>query len=226
MTGSDVTKALKNWEKLRLGDEKYSYIILKPNAAKYYDTILREIRNNNFTIIGQYAIADYETVNMALHSEQPEAMKYIIPISQLYKDLYGNYGIIVVIAKKGISYPNFCIQVVSLKSMLRKKFEFAYMAYAFDISQINGENKHQQLVILSSDGAKIDKKKFDDDGTYMVFSINAIHSPDENVESVVKELTYLEENGYLADEKLIPKTVVKSIEGYHTFEFLKDMFFN
>ena len=98
------------------------------------------------------------------------------------------------------------------------------MAYAFDTSQINTRNEHQRLVILNTEGNEVSKSRFNEDGTYMVFSINSIHSPDEKVMSTIQELTYLIEMGCLDDDKLIPKTTAKSIATYHTFEFLKDIF--
>ena len=88
MTREEVLAVIEKHEKLDFKDLKVSYLILKPNAARHYKVIVNEIEKQQYTIIGQYAIRDYETLNMALHVEQPESMKYIIPISRMYNDFY------------------------------------------------------------------------------------------------------------------------------------------
>lgn len=130
MTREEVLAVIEKHEKLDFKDLKVSYLILKPNAARHYKVIVNEIEKQQYTIIGQYAIRDYETLNMALHVEQPESMKYIIPISRMYNDFYGNYGVLLLIGKSNITYENFCLQVVSLKQNLRARFKFSYIAYA------------------------------------------------------------------------------------------------
>ena len=146
MTREEVLAVIEKNEKLDFKDFKVSYLILKPNAARHYKVIVNEIEKQQYTIIGQYAIRDYETLNMALHVEQPESMKYIIPISRMYNDFYGNYGVLLLIGKSNITYENFCLQVVSLKQNLRARFKFSYIAYAFDTSELGRENLHQRLV--------------------------------------------------------------------------------
>ena len=143
MTREEVLAVIEKHEKLDFKELKVSYLILKPNAARHYKVIVNEIEKQQYTIIGQYAIRDYETLNMALHVEQPESMKYIIPISRMYNDFYGNYGVLLLIGKSNITYENFCLQVVSLKQNLRARFKFSYIAYAFDTAELGRENLHQ-----------------------------------------------------------------------------------
>ena len=223
MISTEITTALSNYKKLRFEDLKVSYLILKPNAAKHYMSILNDVESQQFRVINQYAIVDYETVNMALHIDQPEAMRYIIPITRMYKDFYGNYGVLVVIGKNHITYNNFCLQVVSLKRYLRGRFELPYISYAFDISELGQANKHERLLILAQNGLEVSKDKFNREGTYMVFSVNEVHSPDENVESTIKEMEVLKSMALLENDNIIPKTIINSMKRYNTFEFLKDM---
>lgn len=216
-------RALMEKEKLSFDEYKYSFFILKPNAAKNYETAIKEIQANQFVVVNQYAIMDYDTVNMALHMEQPESMKYIKPISRFNYDFYGNYAILVLVKKRAITYQNFCVQVCRLKRHLRDKFSLAYVSYAFDISELGDENKQQRLTILAKNGDVVPKDTMNQEGTFMVFSINDIHSPDDNVETTVKELKLLEDMGLLDVNNIIPKTILHSIKRYKTFEFLKDM---
>ena len=188
MTREEVLAVIQKHEKLDFKELKVSYLILKPNAARHYKVIVNEIEKQQYTIIGQYAIRDYETLNMALHVEQPESMKYIIPISRMYNDFYGNYGVLLLIGKSNITYENFCLQVVSLKQNLRARFKFSYIAYAFDTSELGRENLHQRLVVVDKDGKQTVDEYFKREGTFMVFYINEIHSPDESVSTLVKEM--------------------------------------
>lgn len=219
----DFSQAIKNFQTLRFEDFKFSYFILKPNAAKHYKAIMNEIYNSQFVVVNQYAIYDYETVNMALHLDQPTAMRYIIPISRLYKDFYGNFGVLVVVAKRNITYENFCLQVVAMKKNLRQKFELSYVSYAFDTSSLGAKNERQRLLVVASDGTEVKKDKFNEEGTFMVFSINEIHSPDESVSNTISEMNLLEQMGVLIADNIIPRGTVNSMRKYHTFEFLKDM---
>lgn len=185
--------------------------------------MIQQIEMNNFTILAQYAIFDYDTVNMALHQNQPTAMKYIIPISRMYKDFYGNYAVLLIISKCNITYENFAIQVVWLKQKLRAKYDLPYVAYAFNTSLIGQKNEHQQIVIKDADGNNVPKDKFNEDGTYMLFFTNEVHSPDANIENIASEMELLYSMGIINDSLLLPKSVVSNISHYHTFEFLKDL---
>lgn len=219
----ELERALNAKEELRFDEFKYSFFILKPNAAKDYEVAIQEILANQFVVVNQYAILDYDAVNMALHMEQPEAMKYIRPISRFNYDFYGNYAILVVVKKRNITYANFCTQVCRLKRHLRDKFELSYVSYAFDTSELGVENKQQKLMIIAKDGQSVPKDTMNNEGTFMVFSINSIHSPDDNVEKTVKELKLLQEMGLLEECNIIPKTILHSIKRYKTFEFMKDI---
>lgn len=224
MNSTDIIGILRNrQQQLKFNELKVSYLIFKPNAAKHYKEMIEQIESSNFEIITQYAIFDYDTVNMALHQNQPESMKYIIPISRMYKDFYGNYAILIILGKRNISYKNFCIQVVCLKQMLRSKYDLPYIAYVFNTSLIGQKNEHQHIIIRDSDGSNIPKDRFDEDGTYMLFFINEIHSPDGNFESVKVEMELLYTMGIINDKLVLPKPVLNNIARYQTFEFIKDL---
>lgn len=219
----DIAHTLKNHEILRLQDYKISYLILKPNAARHYEIIINEIKNSQFTIVNQYAIFDYETVNMALHTGNDDAMKYLVPITRMYYDLYGNYAILIVIAKKDISYEHLCIQVLRLKKYLRAKFEITYMSNVFNTSELGQSNEQQKLIILAKDGKTVEKDSMNEEGTFMVFSTNEIHSPDATVADTVEELKLLDGMQLLNTDNIIPRALIKQMERYKTFEVIKDM---
>ncbi len=223
MTVYEIQRFLNAYKNLKFEDYKLSYLILKPNAAKHYKLIIDEVESNQFLILNQYAILDYETVNMALHGDQQNAMKYLIPITRMYYDFYGNYGTLILIAKKDISYENFCIQVLRLKKYLRANFELSYISYAFDTSELGEANEQQKLLILSKNGGEVKKDKMNQEGTFMIFSINEIHSPDETVENTIREMSLLKSMNLFNEGNVIPKGTINNMKRYLTFEFLKDM---
>lgn len=223
MNSSTIINNVRNRENLSFQDKKISYMLLKPNAVLHYEGMINQIERNNFEILAQYAIFDYDTVNMALHQNQPSAMKYIIPISHMYKDFYSNYAILLIIGKNNITYENFSIQVVQLKQILRAKYNLPYISYVFNTSLIGQKNEKQKIIIKDVDGNSMCKERFNEEGTYMLFFTNEVHSPDADLKSMVDEIELLYSMGIIDDRLLIPKSIIHNICRYRTFEFLKDL---
>lgn len=223
MNAESIIQTVRKREELAFSDIKVSYLILKPNVAKHYKEMTRQIKENNFYIVAQYAIFDYHTLNMALHQNQATAMKYIIPISRFYNDFYSNYAILIVVGKTNITYNNLCIQVVGLKQMLRSRYNLPYVSYALNTSLIGQKNEHQQILIKDSNGKDVPKDRFNEEGTYMLFFTNEVHSPDKEIESMVTEMELLYTMNILNDEGLLPKSILHNISRYQTFAFLKDL---
>lgn len=213
---------LKDYQKIPFEDYKYSYVILKPNAAIHFKAYMDELIEQKFEIINCYAIFDYETVNMALHPDRA-SHKYILPLSRLYNDFYSNYAILILIGKKLISYEDFCLQVHRFKTSMRDKFHFDYVSFAFNVAKVNALNEEQSLKIIAKDGTEIEKMEMNEAGTYMVFSANEVHSPDANVNVTVEELLTLHKFGVLIDDNIIPKFLLESISKYQTFAYIKEM---
>ena len=222
MKVSEIRKILFS-KNNKFGDLKIGYLILKPNSEKHYNDILEEIYRNRYIVLNQYAIFDYQTTTMALHKYQEKSLKYIIPINRMYADFYSNYGILLLIAKRDITYRNFCLQVVELKQYLRAKFELSYMSYVFDTSELGEENRHQRLMIVARNGNELKKDSMNQEGTFMVFQMNEIHSPDGTVSDVINELKTLMRMRVLSDENVIPKNLIDNMRRYESYQFLKDM---
>ena len=117
-----------------------------------------------------------------------------------------------------------CLQVVSLKQNLRARFKFSYIAYAFDTSELGRENQHQRLVVVDKDGKQTGDEYFKREGTFMVFYINEIHSPDESVSTLVKEMRLMDGMELFDVQNQIPKNIIEMMKKYKSFEHIKDMF--
>ncbi len=170
---------ISNYKNLEFSDFKYSYLIVKPNGNRHFRTYVEELKKKGFEIFGYYSVMDYATVNVALHPTPPE-QRHIVPINNMFKDCYGNYGVLILIGKTHITYEDFVKEVYAFKADTRKIFEVDYLSYVFDISKMLGEYREQRLVLLEKDGSEAKKREMNHVGTFLVFSINSLHSPECN----------------------------------------------
>ena len=58
----------------------------------------------------------------------------------------------------------------------------------------------------------------------MVFYINEIHSPDESVSALVKEMKLMDGMELFDVQNQIPKNIIEMMKKYKSFEHIKDMF--
>ena len=58
----------------------------------------------------------------------------------------------------------------------------------------------------------------------MVFYINEIHSPDESVATLVKEMRLMDGMELFDVQNQIPKNIIEMMKTYKSFEHIKDMF--
>lgn len=60
-------------------------------------------------------------------------------------------------------------------------------------------------------------------GTFMIFSINEIHSPDITFEDTINELKTLYNYGIFNYENVLTDGILENIKRYGSYEFLKDL---
>ena len=101
---------IENYQTIGLEEEKYSYLIVKPNGTRHINTYLSELIKENYKIIGFFAIRDYEAISLALHPSKKKR-RHIIPINNMFKTLFGNYAVAIIVAKINISYEDFVEQL-------------------------------------------------------------------------------------------------------------------
>ena len=218
----EVKSSLLNYTNMIRTSKKYSYIIVKPNGEKHFASILKSIRSYNLTIERIYKIDDYESVNILLHPEK-EKQKYILPINRVYKDFFSNYAILILVSESNISYDILISQIVKLKFEVREKYDYDYIAYILDVSKIGMQYNEETVKIISKSQVEIAKQKMNGKGSYLIMSINEIHSPDSNIQNTVRELILLIDNQIISQRNEISKKTVKLIEKYGTFLFLQDL---
>ena len=213
---------ISNYDKLKFSNFKYSYLIVKPNGNRHFRTYVEELKKKGFVIFGYYSVMDYATVNVALHPTLPE-QRHIVPINHMFKDCYGNYGVLILIGKTHITYEDFVKEVYEFKADTRRIFEVEYLSYVFDISKMLGEYREQRLVLLEKDGTEGKKREMNHEGTFLVFSVNSLHSPDQNVKVTVEEMILLKEMEIITESNRIPDCIIQKICEYETFVYLKDI---
>lgn len=218
----DIFKKMENHRDLSFEDYKYSYLIVKPNGIRHFKTYVDELIAQRFVILDYFAIRDYETVNIALHPTEKE-QRHIVPINNMFKVLYSNNAVLIVIAKSHITYEDFVKQVFYFKTNVRTKFECPDISYVFDISRLLGDQQNQELKIVDPNGKECPKREMNHKGTFLVFSVNSLHSPDPDVNITISELQLLRKSGIFVEKNRIPEILVKAILKYETFAFFKDM---
>lgn len=214
--------SINNYRKLKINAYKYSYIIVKPNGTRHFEMYTTELKKYGFEIMGYYAITDYETINMKLHTN-PEVWRYLIPVNKMFNDCYGNYAILILIAKKNVSYIEFVKQVNDFKIYVRSLFKLDYVSNIFDISKVFKDNQEQRVVIVDKFNNEVSKHEMNESGTFFVFSVNSIHTPDAEVDVTVEELMILIEEKVITERNVISSNIIESIIRYKTFEFLQDL---
>ena len=217
-----VFQEVENYRALGFEDYKYSYFIIKPNGVNCFKEYVEELKRQGFTIVNFFAVQDYDTVNIALHPTQKE-LRHIIPINNMFKEFYSNYAVLILVAKSNITYNDFAKQVYIFKKTVRKRFEPDYISYVFDASELLNEERQQLLKIIDKDSNEVPKKWMNQKGSFLVFSVNSLHSPDADVEVTISEMQKLEKMGIFSRENIIPKALVEAMMRYETFAFIKDM---
>lgn len=81
--------------------------------------------------------------------------------------------------------------------------------------QYNGET----VKIISKFQVEVAKQKMNEKGTYLIISINELHSPDSSIEKLIQ----LFDNKIVSEGNIIPMEIINQIEKYGTFSFLQDL---
>ena len=217
-----VKDVIQKHYKLERKDTKYSYMIVKPNGEKHLKEIISSIRYENINIEGIYKIDNYEYVNLLLHPEK-EKQRYIIPINRVYKDFFNNYGILILISKADVTYQEFVNNIVKLKIKIRNKYDYDYIAYILNVSKIGMPYNGETVKIISKSYLEVAKQKMNEKGSYLIISINEIHSPDSDVENTIQELNLLLNCHIISEDNRIPQETIEKIKRYGTFSFLQDL---
>lgn len=218
----EMFRKLEDHRQLGFEDYKYSYFIVKPNGIRHFKPYVDELIAQKFKILDFFAIHDYETINIALHPT-PKEQRHIVPINNMFKTLYSNNAILILVAKSHITYDDFVNQVCNFKKNVRTRFEDSSLSYVFDVANLLDDQQNQELKIIGVDGKECSKREMNHKGTFLVFSVNSLHSPDPSVDVTISEMQLLKRSGIFTDKNIIPDVLVKAMLKYDTFAFLKDM---
>ncbi len=219
---NEMFAKLENYQSMTFEEEKYSFLIVKPNGARHFRTYVEELRKQNYTIIGFFGIHNFETINVTLHNTKKK-LRHIIPINNMFNTFFSNYAVLILIAKSHITYEDFVNEVCKFKVNVRSRFDTPELAYVFDISTLINDQQNQELKIIDSNGQEVRKSDMNQKGTFKVYSVNSLHSPDPDVDVTISEMHILRERGIFESKNLIPKNLLDAIVRYETFTFIKDM---
>lgn len=214
---------LKDVSSLEKQDLKYNYIIVKPNGASHLKTCVNALEWRGFLISGIYAITDFKKVNEALHPLESEQEK-IIPINKMFLDYFGNYAVCIVINKANITYEKFAEMVNGFKWFVRGMTTTPYVTCVFNQCEFMGKQPNQVLRIMDDFGNNVPMYEMNNKGSFIVTMPNSIHTPDADVQSIVKEFFVLKELDIILPENLVSNEYIDKIHKYKTMNVLQDMF--
>ena len=213
---------MDNYHYMSFEEEKYSFLIVKPNGVRHLETYVKALKENDFKIIAFFAIKDFASINVELHNSKKK-LRHIIPINSMFKTFFGNYGILILISKTHITFEDFVNEVCDFKVDIRKQFVRTDLAYVFDISSLIGDQQNQVIKIFDKNGNEVPKREMNQKGTFKVYSVNSLHSPDPTVDATIKEMRILAKRGIFDKKNIIPIQIINKMIFYETFAFMKDM---
>lgn len=214
---------LENASNLKKQDPKYDYIIVKPNGASHLKVCLNALEWRGFSILGIYAISDFEKVNMALHTLESEREK-IIPINKMFLDYFGNYAVCIVISKDNITYEKFADMVNGFKWFIRGMTATPYVTCVFNQCEFMNKAENQVLQVVDTSGNSVPMYEMNNKGSFIVTMPNSIHTPDAIIQSIVTEFTILKELGIISSKNLVSDEYISKIHKYRTMNVLQDLF--
>ena len=218
----DLFGEINNYQGMDFDEEKYTYLIVKPNGVRHLEIYINSLIQSGFKIIAFFAIKDFATINIALHNSKKK-LRHIIPINSMFKTFFGNYGILILISKTHITFEDLVKEVYDFKIRVRRQFERTDLAYVFDISTLIGEQQNQVIKIFDENGNEVSKREMNQKGTFKIYSVNSLHSPDSTIDATIEEIIILLERGIFERKNIISNEVMKKIIYYETFAFIKDM---
>lgn len=110
-----------------------------------------------------------------------------------------------------------------IKKHIRNMLKQDYFSFVFDISKLGEKNYQQTIEILTVNDILIKKDSMNQKGTFMIFSINELHSPDLTLENTIAELKLLISLNIFEEKYKLNFKALSNIRRYKTFEFFKDL---
>ena len=218
----DFLEKMTNYQEGGFEEKKYSFLIVKPNGVRHLETYVKALKENGFNIIEFFAIKDFASINVELHNSKKK-LRHIIPINSMFKTFFGNYGILILISKAHITFEDFVKEVCDFKVDIRKQFIRTDLAYVFDISSLIGDQQNQVIKIFDENGNEVPKREMNQKGTFKVYSVNSLHSPDPTVDATITEMKILNKMGIFDSRNIISRRIIRKMIKYETFAFIKDM---
>lgn len=170
---------------------KYSYFIIKPDGMRFLGDICDTIEQR-YQSVRYYAIEDYEDIIKKLYYKhfQNKGETFAKSFeSYLYglTELFGNYGILALVADTTSTYEELMQSVHDTKFKIRNK----HVNNSVGIVTNHGEGQKNYIRFISEEGKEQQPRIMKGLGTHRISDINIIHCPDPSKEDTLKELSIL-----------------------------------
>ncbi len=201
----------------------YSYFIIKPDGMRFLDNICDTIEQR-YQNVKYYAIEDYADIIKKLYYKHYEERgeKFAKSFdSYLYglTELFGNYGIMVLVADETTEYDELVHNVNQTKFEIRDRF----VNNNIGIVTNYGDGEQNYIRFVSEEGKEKTLRIMKQLGRHRISDLNIIHSPDDSKEATLRELNILSQQGIIADKNMIMEEMMRQMRKYQTARFQEDM---
>ena len=205
----------------------YSYFIIKPDGIRYLEGIREKIEKKHkiFKSVKYYGIQDFEQIIKKLYYKHyaKKGDKFAKSFeSYLYglKDIFGNYGILVLVSAVNTDYETLAQAVFNTKVEIRQ----AYVNHNIGVITNYGDGEENFIRFISKTGENKSPRIMKDLGTHRLSDMNVIHCPDPNMHDTLKELEIiLSQEGLIDDRNMISEEIMEKMIKYTTAKIQDDM---
>lgn len=172
----------------------FSYILVKPDGIKFFDTIRNSLKANSINVKKVYCIQNFDQVAIELYLNPDAVLRgnapIIIGINEVWKKQYGTTAYMFLVTSPEGAEKAFVERVCAWKKRFRK--EHIQGAYVGVVTNVEEKTYTDYGVVFSKTFAE--KRKLEGKEYCYELQLNAIHSPDD-ISALKQELRVLCKKG-------------------------------
>lgn len=208
----------------------YSYIMIKPDGAKYIFATIYELKKRNlYDKISFFKLNNWKSLAEELYEAKNEWTKYyyttFLAYSFTINELFGNTALVILIENSSLKYEDFLQGILEVKNKIRESRDgkFALVTNAKKIPTTLFRELPNTIISLTYENN--DKKKIysmPNIGFHDFHALNILHSPDKNKDKVCRELNILKRYNVFTEKNIVNLEKLKMAEKFNSLEILNE----
>lgn len=203
-----------------------SFVMLKPEAAFYIDTILANLYEEGYSIYASYLITNYksfakEIYRIANYIKDPRYYEIIVACIEAEILLFGNNALLLGVENEQ-SLMEHLIHLDKVKSKIRRKISLSKsktLQAFIDVDKLGLEcstSTYGNIQILSENGKQQEIYKSNTEvGKFVCFYLSYLHSIDANLDIYTKTMDFIQASDYLRQLQENEFNIVQKYRTYH-----------